>query len=374
MAIEYVKPMLDVGSPRVLNCGVLTRRILAEDPSAKLFFTSRPLNDVVLIKDTVPESESRLAKGPIGTKLYFPFNGENVYEGGRTIFAHDRHLEAALVESFGQVAITKQALAEDMRILDILDRLPSLDPFLLKDVFLNAGIDMNATYFDVSKDIWNSIEAFIVQRLEPLVKAAFPDTTGSDDKARILIKKIWEARDLEALEPLIDAFRLPKNEALEIFSAWKGINFYAFQTEAGKPLFIDLLTWLKNLEMPPAIPAAERNEFKAMLEQSKTQLRNEWQKIDGILRDYQDSYDKMFKYKTNSAEFVAFLKNSSKLYWDLGNSLGKTSHASYCWDVVSKRFPDRKMAWEPLREMIMLFTKIFKPESKPATSVVWCGG
>jgi hypothetical protein len=38
---------------------------------------------------------------------------------------------------------------------------------------------------------------------------------------------------------------------------------------------------------------------------------------------------------------------------------------------MSKRFPARKMAWDPLREMIMLFAKILKPDAKTTTSMVW---
>jgi len=364
--------MLDVGSPRVFNCNAITRRILAEDPTIAPFFRNKPLNNLVLIKDTIPPDTRRTAPSAIGTKLYFPFNENDVYEGGRTIFVHDKHLEAALIESFGQGAFTKEGLAEDLRVLSILDKLPSLDPFLLKDVFLNNGITVNEAYFEVGKEIWNQIETFILQRFEPVVTAAFPDAKASDEKARKLIEKIWEARDLEALKPLIDAFRLPSEEALEIFSAWKGINFYSFQYERAKPLFIDMLTWLKNLKLPVgAVSAQERDELKAALELVRTQLRSEWQKVDAILRDYQESYDKMFKQKVSSVEFVNFLKNSSKTYWELGNSLGKTGHASYCWDVMSKRFPGRKVPWEQLRDMIMLLAKILQPEKKAATSVSW---
>jgi hypothetical protein len=372
MATEYNKPMLDVGSPRVFNCNVLTRRILAKDPTVAPFFRNKPLNNLVLIKDTVSGDDLLTRKSAIGTKLYFPFNENDIYEGGRTIFAHDRHLEAALIEMFGEGALEKSALAEDLRILAILDHLPSLDPFLLKDVFLNQKIAVNDAYFEVGKEIWNEIQLFILQRFEPVVTAAFPDALSSDDKARLLIEKIWEARDLDALAPLIQAFRLPKEEALEIFSAWKGILFYSFQSERTKPLFVELLTWLKDLKMPvAAVSANERNELKAQLETSKTQLRNEWQKVDSIIRNYQDSYDKMFKLKVSSAEFVAFLKNSNKLYWELGNSLGKIGQASYCWNVMSKRFPERKLPWEPLKEIIQLLAKIFKSGQKVATAVAW---
>src|ERR1700733_3900813 len=102
MATEYNKPMLDVGSPRVFNCNVLTRRILAKDPTVAPFFRNKRLNNLILIKDTIPENDRRNRKSAIGTKLYFPFNENEIYEGGRTIFAHDKHLEQALIEAFGQ--------------------------------------------------------------------------------------------------------------------------------------------------------------------------------------------------------------------------------------------------------------------------------
>jgi hypothetical protein len=372
MAVEYYKPMLDVGSPRVFNCNVLTRRVLAKDPSIPPFFRNKPLNNLVLIKDTLTEDERRGRKSAIGTKLYFPFNENDVYEGGRTIFAHDKHLEQALIGAFGEGAINKEALIEDRKILAILDRLPSLDPFLLKDVFLNEVFTINEAYFEVGKEIWDQIQQFILQLFEPVVKEAYPDTLSSDEKVRRLIDKIWEARDLEALKPLVEAFRLPPAEALEIFAAWKGINFYSFESERAKPLFVELLAWIKDLKMPvAAVSTAERNELKAAIELVKTQLRSEWQNVDTILRNYQDSYDKMFKLKTSSAEFVAFLKNSSKHYWELGNSLGKIGQATYCWNITTKRFPERKLGWEPLREIMTLLAKIFKPDQKATTSVAW---
>lgn len=371
MATDYLKPMLDVGSPRVFNCNVLTRRIFAKDAKAASFFLNAPLNNLVLIKDTVPESEQVGARSSIGTKLYFPFNENDIYEGGRTIFYHDRNLERALNENFGQGSLKKEALERDIRVLSVLDKLPSLDPFLLKDVFAKEGIEVNVAYFEVSQEVWKAIEHFILVKFEPLVKAAFPQAMGSDEMARSLIQKIWEARDLEALNPLIMAFRLPKGEALDIFAAWKGINFYSYQYEKSKPLLIELFTWIKDLQIPfAAVSSSERNELKSTLEVVKSGLRSDWGLAEKILRDYQDGYDKMFVHKTSSTEFLTFLKNSNKAYWDLGNSLGKTGHASYCWDVITKRYTGRKLPYEPLKEVIQLLAKIFKP-MKVSTSVAW---
>jgi hypothetical protein len=370
MASEYFKPMLDVGSPRVLNCNVLTRRLMAKEPTAQAFFRNKPMNNMVLIKDTIDDAPA--GRSSIGTKLYFPFNQNDVYEGGRTIFAHDKHLEAALKEIFGEGGVTKEALEQDIRVLSVLDRLPSMDPFLLKDVFINEKIDIHESYFEVGKEFWNQIELFILQKFEPLIRAAFPDAMASDERSRKLIENIWECHDLEVLGPLATALRLPKGEELQIFSAWKGINFYSFQSDRARPLMMDMLTWLKELKIPVgAVPSAERNEIKAMLELIKTQVVAEWRIAETVLREYQDAYDKMFKHKVSSTEFLAFMKRSNTAYWALGNALGKVGHASYCWDAMSKRFPERKLPWEQLTEVLKLLAKIFKPTAKAATGSSW---
>lgn len=373
MASEYLKPMLDVGSPRVFNCNVITRQILAKDPNAPIFFKNKPMNKLVLIKDTIPESEARGAQSSIGTKVYFPFNENDIYEGGRTIFAHDRTFEKALAQNFGEGALKADALASDLRMISILDRLPSMDPFLMKDTLKNNGFDVNPAYFEVSKELWTEIETYILQGFEPLVRAAFPNSNeATDDMARQLVQKIWEGRDLDTLRPLAAAFQLPKGQELEIFAAWKGINFYAFQFERAKPLMFELFAWLKDLSIPVvAISAQERKELYAQLEEAKNQMRNEWQTADNIIKSYQTSYDKLFRLKQGSTEFLAFLKNSNKSYWEIGNALGKTGHASYCWNVISKRHPNRKLPWEQLLEVIQMLSKIFKAQKKAATSVSW---
>jgi len=370
MASEYLKPMLDVGSPRVLNVNVMTRRILAKDPTAQPFFRCKAFNNMVLIKDTDPQA--RTAATSIGTKLYLPFNENDVYEGGRTIFVGDKNVEEALIESFGRGALPPDLLAADMRALHILNKLPSLDPFLLKDVFIKENIEMNPAYFEVGKELWDKIELYILQGFEPLAKAAFPEAMASDDVARKLIEKIWEGSDLQALKPLIMAFRLPAGEELEIFSAWKGINFYGFQYQTAVPLMGEMMAWIKEIKIPAAaVSSTERAEIKAMLEAAKTQMQNEWKSAERILQEYQTSYDKMFKLRLGSNDFVQFLKNSNKSYWLLGNSLGKTGHACYCWDATSKRYPGRKVPWDQTRELILLMSKIFGTDKKAATAVSW---
>jgi len=362
MASEYLKPMLDVGSPRVLNTNVITKQILAQDPSARPFFRCRPLNNMVLIKDNDPMSRT----SSIGTKLYLPFNENDIYEGGRTIFLHDKNTAQALIDVFGNGALPRELLDEDMKMMRILDRLPSLDPFLLKDVFLNEKIDVNPAYFEVGKELWNQIELYILQNFEPLARAAFPNAMESDEVARKLIEKIWEGRDLEALKPLIIAFRLPAGQEMEIFSAWKGVIFYGFEYERSKPMMGEIITYLRELKVPTgALTGGEKEDFIKAQEKARERLQDEWNAVTRVLSDYQAAYDKMFKAKTGSSDFVSFLQNSSKAYQTLGNGLGKIGHALYCYDAIAKRFPGRKLSWDQSREFVALLGKIFNADRKP---------
>jgi len=374
MTNKYLKPMLDVGSPRVFNCNEMTKRVAAQKENAPPFFRSKQLNSIVLIKDTVPEADRAQGSPFVGTKLYFPFNETNIYEGGRTIFLHDRLLVPSIMGHYGEGAIPKEKLEEDLRIMTILDKLPSLDPFLMKDIFLRHKIPMDEAYFEVSEEAWNEIEGFMLQRFEPLVRAAFPDEeAGADDeKARALIDKIWEARDLDALQPLITAFRLPQQEALDIFSSWRGIVYYSFQYQKEQIKLVEMVKWIKENEGPCAgVPAAENKEMQTMMDFLKEQLRKEWQTIEDIVRAYQSSYDKMFRDKISSTDFLTFLRGSNETYWKIGNSLGKTNHAIYCWDTISSRFKDRKLPWVQKQEMARLLMTIFQLEKKTTTNMAW---
>jgi len=358
---KYLKPMLDTGSPRVFNCNEMSRRVFAQNPEATPFFHNKAMNSIVLIKDTVPTNERQVGEPSVATKLYFPFNENNIYEGGRTIFFHAKGIEGAISDYCGESALTQTALAHDMTVLRLLQRLPSLDPFLMKDAFLREKLVADPAYFEVSEEAWSEIELFMLQKFETLIFAAFPDAKSSEEKARQLIDKIWEAKDIDALLPLIEAFRLPKDRALEIFSAWKGIVYYSFQYNKEQGRFIELVKWIVENSAPrTGVPAAETKDVQTCMTQAREQLRIEWQKTDEIVKAYQSSYDKMFKDRTGSSDFLAFLQNSDKTYWEIGSSLGKINHAIYCWDVMSSRYDGRKVPWACCQDIAHLLAKVLE--------------
>src|SRR5690349_15006165 len=168
MACTYLKPMLDGASPRVFNCNELTQRLHHCDPGAEPLFRTASLNHLIIVKDSDLCGEILSNKQMLtGTKIYFPFNTGNVYEGGKTAFLHESGIRHRI--RAGIAAGTDDNFARDMAILRIFDGLPSVDAFLLKARIETAGIAAHPRYFELPAEQWSDIRSFIARRFEPLV-------------------------------------------------------------------------------------------------------------------------------------------------------------------------------------------------------------
>ncbi len=345
MKDDLFNPMIDSGSSRVFDCNGITLKLLAESSAGgPLFFRNPGLNEVVIVKHSVLPAERRSHADPaVGTKLFFPFDARSPAEGGSTIFLHDRQLENALNERCGvNRRGNAEAFAQDLRLLRVLARLPTLDPFLLRDVLEAEAIAVNDRYLEMGDEQWSEIQGLIQQRFVPIVKAAYPDAQSSLDKVKRLLELLWEAKDAEALAPIIMTFRLPEDGALEILYAWKVITFYAFQYQRLKPLLLELAHWLKEGDanaghMTGAARAVLAPQYGAV----RNELRTQWAKLESILGDYEDGYDKMFIRRTDPGPFLAFLKTCRATFWEIGDALGKIDHVVACWDRITRRYPLR---------------------------------
>ena len=345
MKDDIFSPMIDSGSSRVYNCNAITLKLLAETPEATpLFFRHAALNEVVVMKHSVLPIERRTPEDPaVGTKLYFPFNARQPHEGGSTIFLHDRQLERALNERCGvNRRGDTEAFDQDLRLLRVLAKLPTLDPFLLRDALETEGIVVHERYLDIADEQWGEIQGLIQQKFVPIVKAAYPDTQTSSAKAKKLIELLWEAKDAEALSPIIRTFGLPEDGALEILYAWKVITFYCYQYRRLKPVLLELARWLKEGDAnAAAMTGPARTVLPPIYNKVRAELRVQWAKIEGIVGSYEDGYDKMFIRKTDPGPFLSFLRNARATFWDIGDALGKIDHVVVCWDRVTRRYPLR---------------------------------
>ena len=233
---------LESGASRVFNCLQLTRNLRdrrglpasAELPITDLFFESRHLNNAILVKETSLTSvfsrdpcDERL---PIRTKLFLPYNIDAPYAGGQSSFTDEPKFEEALTYLAGSGGGSEERLQRDLSKIRLIEQLPSLAPFLLKDKFKLAGLTTNESYFRLPAEEWSNIRAHIRQRF--VVMTRFASQSQGDVPQEVvdrLVDRIWEARDLEPVFPLLKAIGLPADKAAEFFYCWKGISFFEYE-------------------------------------------------------------------------------------------------------------------------------------------------
>ncbi|HEV8014893.1 MAG TPA: hypothetical protein VGP48_05150 [Stellaceae bacterium] len=359
--------MLNAGSSRVFNCNDVARKLERREGEQNLYLFKTPaMHHLVLIKEALRYDDPRHPKGvAIGSKLYVPYNHDEIYEGGRSIFFHSPNLLQVFQEQFGvkEDAATSGALDHDMKIFRLLDELPSLDGFLMHDALELEGVEANPAYFDVSSEERVAIQEFIRGKMEPLVQAAYGGKKPPGGKVTQLIDAMWEAKDLSALEPLILAFRFPKDEALAIFGAWKGINFYSFEYHHGRKKREAFAHWLKEDAMPKNLVPREIIQVLEPIRRATVErLRGHWVDVDNILKQYEKLYGD-FVASSNPGGFINFLRNAKATYWQLGDSLSKIDHAINCWDIWTKAAPGRRLPFEQLETLLELAKKILTPAS-----------
>ena len=344
---------IDVGRASTLNCFETTKDIasiaatIADDDPFGPMFRNRYLNDSIIFKVV----DSVLIRGKrqygVETLVYFPYNHDNIYEGGDSILISDPRRAEKLLHKCG-LDLLREERAEDGRwdvqIMEMIDELPTLDPFLLKCKAQQQGIEehLNPAYFNISLEEWTRIQKPIRAKIDALVRKALGMDSGAraqDPDLRLKIeeniseflKKIWEARDIDGIEDFVYGMEMPPERAPELFFAWKAICYYQVQFSEVEPALRRLFAWIGDPKT--ALPVdfgglrtETQNQIKRDLKQLRARLRENYLGIVETLKTYEESY-RQFIEESNPGPFKLFLSEADTHYVDLAACLSSNSHA-----------------------------------------------
>ena len=120
-----------------------------QDFAAKPFFVNPILNASVIVKHRLRADEAYLFDGwqGVATKVIIPFERSDLRMGGRSIFVGQRGWRASLSEACSD----GPDFERDLHVLELIDSLPSLDPFLLREHLRRNGYDVGRCYFALSE-------------------------------------------------------------------------------------------------------------------------------------------------------------------------------------------------------------------------------
>ena len=226
-SIRRLTDLADTASTaRVLNL-VATHRRSDEDPelAEAPFFQNRLLDRAIILKHRLRPNEYQLfdKPKPSVTKVLLPIDTADLKAGAHAFFVGQRDFEALAKNVFGD---DLKSGSRDRQVLDIIDGLPSLDPFLLRESLRAHGIEPARPYFGISDADIQRMFDFVRGEVMALVTLSSADTRGASAHASKLVEKLLSSAPDSGFEPLKVTLKLNDREYLDGVFAWRGFLYY----------------------------------------------------------------------------------------------------------------------------------------------------
>ena len=314
---------------RVLNLAVLLERNAANpDHAAAPFFRADALNGALIVRHRLRETERdgfddrRFS----ATKPIIPFARSDLGLGGRSVFVAER----GWLDAFEDMRGEAPDLPRDVAVLEALDELPSLDPFLLREHMKRRGFDISASHFEISSGDLAKMQRFVGSEIAKLIELAYRDARGMEGNVTRLVEALLSAKTDDRLEPLRLTLRLEKENYKEGIFAWKGFLYYKWVLNTLWGRLRDVFSELGRVRVVGPMDAETRREIEATKARLQVKMERQVKSVMGHL----GAYDEVFRQLTvngNAAAFRDFLLTSPEMFLSLGEGCGLVSHIATYW-------------------------------------------
>jgi hypothetical protein len=336
---------------RVLNL-VAARRQAKLDPSMNEhpFFENSNLNGSIFVKHRVRPHELDLFHNPLSstTKIMAPIDATDLRLGARYLMVGQKDFEQAAIDMFGEGLRPGR---RDRQVLDLIDELPSLDPFLLREHLKRHGIDPARRYFAISEPDLERMYAFVREQVMALVRLSSGQSSNSVFAASRLVDKLLSNSPDEGFGPLKEVLRLSDKDYADGVFGWRGFLYY-------KWVLTDLTPQLSEiLKEVTEIRARGPNSMETTDYLPKARIRLEaaiGQALKGV-KQMLSVYDEAYSSLTVDGQptaFRDFLLAAPAMFMSLGEQSGAVQHIASFWRF---RFPlGRRVAVSP-EELMDIF-------------------
>ena len=322
---------------RVLNLAALSVKNQGNpEHIAKPFFTAPALNAAVILKHRLRanEVETIHTNSRTATKLLVPFERSDLGLGGRSLFVGER----GWMENLQALAGVAHDLGRDAGVLEALDELPSLDPFLLREHMKRRGFDIADTHFEISAGDMDKMQQFVGGEISRLIDLAYKGRSSNEANTSRLVQALLSSRPDERLEPLRLTLRLEGESYREGIFSWKGFLYYKWVLNSLWPKLREVLVELMKVK----IVGPRDSEHESLVRATKVRLHDNIERQVRAVADYLRIYDQVYEELTkdgNATAFRDFLLKSPEMLVALGEGAGTISHIASFWRF---RFPKNK--------------------------------
>lgn len=337
---------------RVLNLHKAWCGLEGAERTGEPMFRHPLLDRALVIKHRLRRDEADLFRDMrhAGTKIILPIDHNELRLGGQSLFVGQHNFARTLEQAFG----SDFEGTPDYETLLLLDRLPSLDPFLLREHLRRHGRTPDKRYFEMSEADMTRMFAFVRGEVAQLVALSFGEALPTEAQVDRLVHKILRDASDPDMEPLRRTLKLAREEYEEGMFCWKGFLYYKWslgEVASHVGAVIEQIATIRpqgQIDAETALALARsRTELKRGVQQACTVAR-------GTLRVYDEAYAKLVREGRPTA-FREFLLDAPSMFAALGERLGAVSHVVSFWRY---RFPAgvrTRVSIEELQDVFMDF-------------------
>jgi hypothetical protein len=267
------------------------------------------------------------------TKVIIPFDASDLALGGSALFVGQPGWTELLAQAAG--AAEPRDLAHDQQVLERLDELPSLDPFLVREHLRLKGLAVNDNCLDLPLGERERMEGFVAGELIPLAELVNREPMGTEADANALAHMLLSTQAAERFGPLGETLRLEGVAYAGGVYAWKGFLYYKWVLAQLTAPLQTVLTDIGRLRIVGRVPS----DIALSIGAARARVH------DGILDHCVEAhkligrYDAAFSGLTLDGDFRGFrefLQASPVQFLEVGERIGVLSHIASFWRF---RFP-----------------------------------
>ena len=356
--------LANASTARVLNLNAISNTH-EENPGfgANPMFSSPALNCAIILKHRLRADEADLMQGSrcIGTKVIFPFEKTDLRSGGRSLLVGQKGYQDMLREAghYGE----RFDFEHDLKVLRLLDQVPSLDPFLLREHLRINDICPDPHYFEISgfdqKRMFDYAMAEI-RRLTDLAVGAGARSRG--DATTRMVSALLSTEVDEKLEPLRATLQLAPEQFHEGVFSWRGFIYYKWSLMDFWPDLLLALKQLKTIAPLRSMNSEQCGFIDAAKQAILTGAKKGSDDIRNIINIYDTAYDSLIS-ERDPRKFREFLLAGPALFPEIGEKMGALSLVTSFWKY---RFPEgapRTVDCEELTAIFQDFSRGFMMEN-----------
>jgi hypothetical protein len=333
---------------RILNLAAVASQNFG-DPEYETspFFMASSLNGAVIIKHRLrPDEQYNFnASKRISTKLIIPFERTDLSLGGRSLFVGQRGWREMLRDLRGDQPGEKR----DVALLEALDELPSLDPFLLREHLKRRDFKIANCYFAISLADVERMQRFVSSQISKLVELAYGGTDGPGAKANIakLVTLLLSGEVDNRLDPLRMTLGLQGDNFREGIFCWKGFLYYKWMLTSLWPELRSVISEVTEVKIVGPRDDELLRDVKDMGQRVNGRIMGQVKLVRDTLKVYDDAFAEL-TVAGNPMAFRDFLLKSPEMFIMLGERTGMVSHIASFWRY---RFPKGKPLRAELSEL-----------------------